>query len=89
MKQRWVKRRELQQLLTDRTKCVVQHTGWACNTCFHAMKLVGVNENDLHAMWQATLVLRGDYKNGQYGIDMPDARLSAVVERLLKVLRRH
>ena len=58
MKQRWRKRRQLQDLLVQQTGCTMQHTGWPCNACFHALK-IGVPNDALHEMWQATLVIRG------------------------------
>lgn len=40
MKNRWIKRRELQELLLKKTMCPIQHTGWSCNTCWvNEMKL--------------------------------------------------
>lgn len=41
--------------------CHVQHTGWPCNTCFHAAKPEGVTDDEWHALWQALLCFRGDY----------------------------
>lgn len=87
MKARWAKRRELQQQLLDRTGCGCQHTGWPCPVCFHELQLPGITNEILHRMWEATLVLRGDYHNGQYGLDMPDHRLSATIDALLGALR--
>lgn len=82
MRGRWAKRRELQDRLLEATGCGIQHTGWPCGTCFHSL---GLRTEDA---WHATLVLRGDYKDGEYGIDMPDARLELTVDALLREMRR-
>ena len=87
MKRRWEKRRRIQGLLVGHVGCAMQHTGWPCNPCFHhALGRTGLSDDEVHTMWIATLVLRGDYKSGHHGIDMPDTRLSAVVDRMLMVL---
>ena len=59
--------------------------GLACPVCFHALE-VGVSSDDLHTMWEATLLLRGDYRNGQDGLAMPDHRFATTIEKLLTVL---
>jgi hypothetical protein len=88
MKQRWEKRRQLRELLAARTGCGIQYTGWPCNRCYHTLHLSNVNDEELHAMWIATLVLRGDYKDGDYGIHMPDEYLGVLIDRLLVALHR-
>ena len=87
MKDRWTKRRELQELLGARTSCRVQHTGWPCNTCFHDLALPDVSDDDLHGLWHATLLLRGDYRNGEDTIHLADADLNRRIDRLLTALR--
>ena len=52
-------KRELKKLLYKETKCGIQHTGWCCNTCFHALKLP--LKEDIHEYWEAVLAYRGDY----------------------------
>jgi len=52
-------KRELKKLLFNKTSCGAQHTGWSCNTCFHALKLK-LKEN-IHEYWLAVLAYRGDY----------------------------
>ena len=49
----------LKSMLYKHTKCDVQHTGWSCNTCFHALKLP--LKNNIHDYWKAVLAERGDY----------------------------
>lgn len=80
MKDRWAKRRELQGLLLDVTGCSIQYSGWPCGTCFGVL---GLSDG----AWHATLVLRGDYKDGDFGIDMPDDRLTEEVDRMLTALK--
>jgi hypothetical protein len=87
MKARWTKRRQLQTLLSEQTGCELQHRGWPCGRCFFTLRLPGT-DTEVQAMWHATLVLRGDYRPDDHGIDMPDVRLSATVDRLLQALRR-
>lgn len=49
----------LRQKLVAKTGCSIQHTGWPCNTCFHAMDLP--LKHNIHDYWEAVLALRGDY----------------------------
>ena len=49
----------LKQKLLKATKCGTQHTGWPCNTCFHALKLT--LKQNIHEYWLAVLAERGDY----------------------------
>jgi len=52
---------ELRELLVKETcGCSAQHTGWPCNTCFHAMNLENL-KHDIHDYWEAVLAERGDY----------------------------
>lgn len=39
--------------------CNIQHNGWPCNTCFHALKLPLCY--NIHKYWEAVLAFRGDY----------------------------
>lgn len=86
MKNRWAKRRELQRLLAEKTWCVIQHTGWPCNTCFHNMDL-GISNNRLHELWLSTLLIRGDYTKEE--IPQDDATLSKNVDQLIDLLKRN
>lgn len=88
MKARWKKRQVLQDLLTLETRCFIQYTGWPCNTCFHAMELANISPQRLHEMWESTLLLRGDYKNGQYGICKTDSQFEKDINELIDVLAR-
>lgn len=80
MQDRWEKRRRLQSLLAERIGCTLQYTGWPCGTCFGAAGL------DTPHAWDAVLVLRGDYRDGDYGIDMPDQLLSVTTDALIAEL---
>tara|TARA_Y100000310_G_scaffold342969_1_gene448520 strand:+ start:696 stop:941 length:246 start_codon:yes stop_codon:yes gene_type:complete len=51
---------DLQERLADFNGCTIQHTGWPCNSCFHAMELPGL-KHDIHDYWEAVLAVRGDY----------------------------
>ena len=50
----------LRLALVNKTGCATQHTGWPCNTCFHAMDVKGL-KHPIHDYWVATLAVRGDY----------------------------
>jgi hypothetical protein len=50
----------LQEKLFEATECRVQHLGFPCNTCFHALSLK--LRYDIHNYWVAVLAFRGDYK---------------------------
>jgi hypothetical protein len=54
-------REMLKTLLERELGCVVQHTGWSCNSCFHSMKLD--LRKDIHDYWVSVLAFRGDYKD--------------------------
>jgi len=54
-----MEREELRNRLVNKTDCEIQHDGWPCNTCFHAMKLP--LKNHIHDYWLAVLAYRGDY----------------------------
>lgn len=87
MTQRTAKRRSLRERLTYATGCTIQYTGWPCNTCFHALK-IGLDADDLDRAWHATLVLRGDYRNGDYGMEpFTDQELTHCIDRLIWLLR--
>lgn len=49
----------LKSKLAKITKCTIQHNGWSCNTCFHALDLP--LKHDIHEYWEAVLAERGDY----------------------------
>jgi hypothetical protein len=77
--------KELQHLLSLKTQgCEVQHNGYPCNTCFHAMEL-GVSNEGLHEMWEATLLYRGDYTIDE--IPMTEERMLNLVNQLTNLLR--
>lgn len=84
LKDRWFKREELKELLFSRTGCMVQHTGWPCNTCFHSMKL-GIDDDHQHELWLSTLLLRGDYSKSD--IDQDDETVSKNIDELIGLLR--
>ena len=63
------------------TGCGIQHTGWPCNSCFHALALPGVSGDTLHRMWEATLRLRGDYP------DIPAGELDNIIASLTTKLQ--
>jgi uncharacterized protein YceH (UPF0502 family) len=86
MKDRNVKRSLLKKLLVKETGCRIQHTGWPCNSCFHAMSLKTDNDR-LHELWGSTLLLRGDYTNGDL-ITQSDMELSTNIDELIRLLKR-
>jgi hypothetical protein len=90
MKQRYARRRALKALLLQATQCEIQHTGWCCNACFHLLEL-GVSADRLHAFWQATLLLRGDYRAGagEDEIDLSPGDLDRLVAALTAALEKH
>lgn len=85
MKNRYERRRVLQDLLARETGCFIQHTGWCCNRCFHSMDFDGVSDDHLHELWQSTLLLRGDYRNGEE-ITQTDKQLSDNIDELIGLL---
>ncbi len=53
-------RKQLRRLLVTATAgCNIQHDGWPCNSCFHALDLD--LKQDIHDYWEAVLAYRGDY----------------------------
>ncbi len=52
-------KREFKRKLLAKTMCDIQHTGWSCNTCFHALELP--LKKNIHEYWLAVLAYRGDY----------------------------
>lgn len=66
----------LQEKLHEATECSVQHLGFPCNTCFHALSLP--LKQDIHDYWEAVLAFRGDY---------PELKQKpSLIEELYKVL---
>ena len=55
-----ITKKMLQKELFKATGCSVQHLGFPCNTCFHALSLK--LRYDIHNYWLAVLAFRGDYK---------------------------
>jgi hypothetical protein len=86
MKDRYKKRRELQELLLKETMCGIQHTGWPCNSCFHNMDLP-ISDKRLHELWEATLILRGDYTTKDIPLD--DKTLIERIDELIRLLKEH
>ena len=55
-----VTKKQLRNKLVEATKgCNIQHNGWPCNTCFHALDLP--LKEEIHEYWLAVLAFRGDY----------------------------
>lgn len=58
-------REELRQLVVRATGgCEIQHDGWPCNSCFHAIPNAIPElelERHIHDYWLAVLAYRGDY----------------------------
>ena len=80
------KREKLKKLLLERTNCGIQHDGWPCNTCFHAMDL-RIDDDKLHELWLSTLLIRGDYKNGEY-FTQTEGELNENIDELIDLLKR-
>lgn len=59
--------------------CAVQHDGWPCNTCFHALYLP-LLEHDIHDYWLAVLDFRGDYADDT--TSKQDALLAELLDAL-------
>ena len=76
-------KRKLKKLLVNKTGCDIQHNGWPCNSCFHAMDLV--TDKDIHDLWESTLVVRGDYINGEYFYIEP-ATIRDNIKHLIEIL---
>ena len=55
-----ITKKMLQEKLSEATDCSVQHLGFPCNTCFHALSLK--LRYNIHNYWEAVLAFRGDYK---------------------------
>jgi len=79
------KKELLKELLFGQAGCAIQHDGWSCNTCFHYMKL-GISDDRLHELWESTLLVRGDYKNGEYGLFRSKESLTRDVDELINLL---
>lgn len=81
------KRTILQELLFKKTLgCGIQHDGWPCNTCFHALPL-SVSPDRLHELWVATLQFRGDYKKEDLGSNVSDdSTLMKNIDELIGLL---
>lgn len=58
---RGLKVRALRRDLAQFCSCGLQHTGWPCNSCFHATRPASETCDDWHAIWHAVLAFRGDY----------------------------
>ena len=88
MKQRYSKRRILQELLYRKTSCGMVYRGWPCKDCFNAMKLPGIDRDELHLMWQATLAIRGGYSKRDMLINLNDQAMTILIDKLINKLRR-
>lgn len=54
--------------LVEHTGCAIQHNGWPCNSCFHAIDLP--LEHDIHDYWLSVLGFRGDYPHLNADMDL-------------------
>lgn len=75
---------ELRKKLVKKTNCSTQHTGWPCNTCFHAMRIK--LKKDIHEYWGAVLKVRGDYNDYDFtrdGEKEPDLNLLIELDKAL------
>jgi hypothetical protein len=64
------------------TGCALQHNGWPCGTCFESTFKDGPD-----SLWQTVLLLRGDYKNGEY-FYQEEAEYNSNLKWLDEYLRR-
>ena len=72
---------ELHQLLWQHTNCEIQCKGWPCRTCFYSlMDELKIPEGEQQELWQAVLLLRGDYRNGQYFLMTKDSFRKSIDE---------
>ena len=55
-----LERKHIKAQLFKITQCDVQHDGWPCNTCFHAIDF-GIDADKQHELWLSLLAYRGDY----------------------------
>ena len=61
-----MRKKEFKRLLKIMTRCVIQHNGWCCGTCFFNLSDTLGNED-----WQSLLFYRGDYKRSELD-NLPD-----------------
>jgi hypothetical protein len=74
---------ELKKKLNMRLGCTIQHTGYPCNSCFHSLEL-GISDMELHELWEALLLFRGDYKPPE--IPIGEAEMEKRIKRLYSLL---
>lgn len=67
-----------------KTGCGAQYKGFPCNTCFHSMEL-GIENDKLHELWEATLLYRGDYTTTE--IPMTKEEMMDRINQLTNLLR--
>ena len=73
-------KKELKELIGNKTGCRVQYTGWACRTCFFAISGELTNKD-----WQALLLFRGDYKKKD--LDNLPKDVNASIEKIARLCR--
>jgi len=52
------------------------------------MKLPGIDRDELHLMWQATLAIRGGYSKRDMLINLNDQAMTILIDKLINKLRR-
>ncbi|MCW4008558.1 MAG: hypothetical protein NWF09_07730 [Candidatus Bathyarchaeota archaeon] len=84
---------ELRDLLNIVVGCNLQYNGFPCNTCFHTVLASEAekvenppNIDRIHEWWEATLIFRGDYKNGDL-IYIPKKELKKRINELASFLK--
>jgi hypothetical protein len=74
-----ISKQAFKKLLNNKTKCIIQHTGWPCGTCFFAISKKLTNKD-----WQAVLFFRGDYKREE--LDNLPKDIDKQLERIVKIV---
>lgn len=72
-------RKELKEILHDKTSCRLQHDGWTCGTCFYSLSKRFTNKD-----WQTVLFVRGDYKKSELDLNF---NVLKRVERIINILK--
>ena len=78
-------REELRNMLGDEIGCGIQHDGWPCNSCFHSMDWLELDE-DVHNYWEAVLDFRGDYDDFNWPIDTDTSKFPELIDELFNKL---
>lgn len=76
-----IERETLRKMLSDATKCEIQHDGWPCGTCFFSVSKK-LNNQD----WQALLLFRGDYEEKMLD-NLPKSPMKSI-RKLYGILRK-